>query len=188
MPEDTIATGGTFSDTGQLDDIRLELDAIVESQRRMNAAFGASEQLGRQFAKTMTTAFTGLAIQGKSFGDVLASLALSLSNLALGAAFKPLGGAFSSALQTLISGPALFSSSGIAAPVDFTMSSGASVSGLGGGGFAATDPFGGIAASGLIGPTITFNVSTPDADSFARSETQIAALLARSVAQGQRNL
>jgi lambda family phage tail tape measure protein len=35
---------------------------------------------------------------------------------------------------------------------------------------------------------VTFNVSSPDADSFARSQTQLAALLARTVAQGQRNL
>ena len=33
-----------------------------------------------------------------------------------------------------------------------------------------------------------FHVTTPDADSFRRSETQIAALLARAVGHGQRNL
>jgi hypothetical protein len=31
-------------------------------------------------------------------------------------------------------------------------------------------------------------VSSPDVESFQRSETQLAALLARAVAQGQRNL
>jgi hypothetical protein len=35
---------------------------------------------------------------------------------------------------------------------------------------------------------VTVNIATPDADSFRRSETQLAALLARAVAQGQRNL
>jgi hypothetical protein len=35
---------------------------------------------------------------------------------------------------------------------------------------------------------ITYNVTTPDADSFRRSEGQVAALLARAVAHGQRNL
>jgi hypothetical protein len=35
---------------------------------------------------------------------------------------------------------------------------------------------------------VVLNVTTPDADSFRRSETQIAALLARAVGQGQRNL
>ncbi len=35
---------------------------------------------------------------------------------------------------------------------------------------------------------IVFNVTTPDADSFRRSESQIAAMLARAVQLGQRNL
>ena len=38
------------------------------------------------------------------------------------------------------------------------------------------------------GINVTFNVTTPDLESFRRSETQLAALLARAVAQGQRNL
>jgi hypothetical protein len=38
------------------------------------------------------------------------------------------------------------------------------------------------------GVAVTFNITTADADSFRRSETQIAALLARAVGQGQRNL
>ena len=51
----------------------------------------------------------------------------------------------------------------------------------------------GLALIGLLALTggainVTFNVTTPDADSFRRSETQFAALLARAVAQGQRNL
>lgn len=36
--------------------------------------------------------------------------------------------------------------------------------------------------------TINFNVTTPDAPSFARSESQVAALLSRAAARGQRNL
>ena len=38
------------------------------------------------------------------------------------------------------------------------------------------------------GINVTFNVSTPDADSFRRSETQVAAMLTRAVSLGQRNL
>jgi phage-related minor tail protein len=41
-------------------------------------------------------------------------------------------------------------------------------------------------AGGAI--NVTFNVATPDVEGFRRSETQLAALLARAVAQGQRNL
>jgi phage-related minor tail protein len=46
----------------------------------------------------------------------------------------------------------------------------------------------GVRAGGTPSMSITFNVTTPDADSFRRSETQIAALLARAVAHGHRNL
>jgi phage-related minor tail protein len=46
----------------------------------------------------------------------------------------------------------------------------------------------GVRAQGQGAVAITFNITTPDADSFRRSETQIAALLARVVGSGQRNL
>jgi phage-related minor tail protein len=47
----------------------------------------------------------------------------------------------------------------------------------------------GVSASGSAGPAnITINIATPDIESFRRSETQVAAQLARAVALGQRNL
>ena len=39
---------------------------------------------------------------------------------------------------------------------------------------------------GLV--SVTFNVTSPDAESFRRSESQVAAMVARAVALGQRNL
>ena len=44
------------------------------------------------------------------------------------------------------------------------------------------------AQGGGAGVNVTFNVTTPDADSFRRSEGQIAAMLSRVVGRGQRNL
>jgi phage-related minor tail protein len=38
------------------------------------------------------------------------------------------------------------------------------------------------------GVNVTVNIVTPDAASFARSQSQIAALMARAVSRGQRNL
>jgi phage-related minor tail protein len=46
----------------------------------------------------------------------------------------------------------------------------------------------GVAAAGGSGQHITINISTPDAASFNRSQTQIAAMIARAAAAGQRNL
>jgi lambda family phage tail tape measure protein len=47
----------------------------------------------------------------------------------------------------------------------------------------------GVAASGASAASnITVNITASDVESFRRSETQVAALLARAVAHGQRNL
>ena len=46
----------------------------------------------------------------------------------------------------------------------------------------------GVAAQTGGAASITFNVTTPEADSFRRSESQVAAMVARAVAMGQRNL
>jgi phage-related minor tail protein len=46
----------------------------------------------------------------------------------------------------------------------------------------------GVQTNGGGAVQITFNIATPDAESFQRSQTQIAALLARAVGHGQRNL
>jgi hypothetical protein len=49
---------------------------------------------------------------------------------------------------------------------------------------------GSIAPNGALGggAQVTLNVSTPDAKSFLKSESQVAALLSRALAKGQRNL
>ena len=47
----------------------------------------------------------------------------------------------------------------------------------------------GVQAAGGARPVqVTVNIATPDADSFRRSEAQVAAALARAVARGQRGL
>ncbi|HEY0267017.1 MAG TPA: phage tail tape measure C-terminal domain-containing protein [Rhizomicrobium sp.] len=38
------------------------------------------------------------------------------------------------------------------------------------------------------GANVTVNITTPDAQSFQKSKSQVAAMLARAIAQGQRNL
>lgn len=44
------------------------------------------------------------------------------------------------------------------------------------------------AALGARGASVTVNITTPDAASFQKSKSQVAAMLARAIAQGQRNL
>src|SRR4051812_22935346 len=56
------------------------------------------------FARAMTQAFTQSAVGGKQFDDVLKSLALRISSMAVAAAFKPLASGLASGLGQLFSG------------------------------------------------------------------------------------
>ena len=171
----------------------------------------AASLQGRQFSSALVTAFDGIAVKGKGLGDVMKSLALSLSNMVLKAALKPLDQGFNSMLSGLFSGGALgfadggvfnqgmpvpFASGGvIQSPIAFPLGSGRT--GIAGeAGAEAIMPLTrgpdgrlGVAAQGMGSAlNVTFNVTATDADSFVRSESQIQALLARAVCQGQRNL
>ena len=166
---------------------------------------------GKQLSSALSTAFDGLAIKGKSLNDVFSTLALSLSKMTLQAAFKPLQDGLSGAISGLLSGggqafanggvfqggmPVPFASGGvIQSPIAFPLGGGQT--GIAGERGAeaivplarGTDGRLGIAQSGGgSGMNVTFNVQATDADSFARSETQLAAMLSRAVALGQRNL
>jgi phage-related minor tail protein len=170
---------------------------------------------GRQFSRALVSAFEGVAVQGKGVTDVLKSLSLSISRMALQAAFRPLDKAIGGLFQGLFSGgpfsgslpfarggvlsggvPVPFAQGGvISTPVTFPLNGG--VMGLAGErGPEAIMPLArgadgklGVQTAGRSsGVSVTFNVTTPDAQSFRRTETQIAAMLARAVGQGQRNL
>ena len=163
---------------------------------------------GNRFYSALGQSFSDLALRGKSFGDVLRSLALRLADIALKAAFKPLTGAIGGSLARLVTGaafahggvihrgmPVPFAQGGvIASPVTFPLAGGR-VGLAGERGAEAIMPLArgpdgrlGVQSSGASGISVTFNVTTPDAESFRRSETQIAAMLARAVGQGRRNL
>ena len=169
-----------------------------------------AEHLGRRFSASLVNAFEGIAVKGRSLGDVLRSLALSLSNMVVKAALRPLEQSFGNALAGMFGGATGFANGGafsqglpvpfarggvIQAPIGFPLANGRM--GLAGERGAeaimplARGPDGrlGVVASGGGTPiNVTFNVSATDADSFARSESQVAAMLARAVAFGQRNL
>jgi phage-related minor tail protein len=165
---------------------------------------------GRQFSRALVSAFEGVAVQGKGVTDVLKSLSLSISRMALQAAFKPLDRAIGGFVQSLFSGalpfangdvlrsgmPVPFAQGGvISSPVTFPLSGG-SIGLAGERGPEAIMPLArgadgklGVQTTGQSsGVSVTFNVTTPDAQSFRRTESQIAAMLARAVGQGQRNL
>ena len=184
--------------------VRIDAD-ISDLEEKLNEA----AKIGRQFGTALSNSLVDVALRGKGLSDVLRSLALRLSEITLKAAFKPLTDALGGALAGAFTGGVAFAKGGvvrsplpvpfaqggvIASPIAFPL--GGNRLGLAGerGPEAilplARGPDGslGVRADATGGPTITFNISTPDADSFRRSETQIAALLARVVGNGQRNL
>lgn len=142
-------------------------------------------------------------------GDVLRSLALRLSEIVLKTALRPLEQGFGNVLSGLLSGglgfakggvvqqglPVPFASGGvIRSPISFPLANGRH--GIAGERGAeaimplARGPDGrlGVAARAGGGTSVTFNVTAQDAQSFVRSESQVAAMLVRAVSLGQRNL
>jgi phage-related minor tail protein len=182
--------------------VRIDADT-----RELEQQLTAAAASGRQFGRALTGAFQGVAIQGKGLTDTVRALALSLSQIALKAAFKPLEQSFSGLLQNLLAGglnlggspasslPIPFANGGvISSPIAFPLGGGAT--GIAGErGPEAIVPLTrgsdgklGVKSTAAAGLNIVFNVTTQDAASFRRTESQIAAMLHRAVAQGQRNL
>jgi phage-related minor tail protein len=182
---------------------------VTADTSELESKLTSTTRLGRQFATTLVSAFDDIAIKGKNVGDVFKSLALNVSNLALKAALQPLTTGLASMFQSAIGGvtpfakggviaggtPVPFASGGvIASPISFPLAGGAT--GLAGEkGPEAIMPLTrgpdgrlGVATSGGAGQHITINIATPDAQSFNRSQSQIAAMIARAAAAGQRNL
>jgi phage-related minor tail protein len=184
--------------------IALDADtSALQSELRQAAS------LGRQFSNSLVGAFDSIAVKGKNVGDVLRTLALRLSEIVLKAAMKPLEQGFGNLVGGLVSGgigfagggavqrglPVPFAAGGvIQSPIAFPLAGGRM--GLAGErGAEAIMPLArgadgrlGVVARAAGGPQITVNVTTQDAESFVRSETQVAAMLARAVSIGQRNL
>lgn len=164
------------------------------------------------FGKSITTAFAKGIVEGKRFDEVLRSVGKSLTESLLKSALKPLQGSISNLLGSGIGsltgllGGGLGSGGGtlvapfadggvIASPSYFPLGRGLGL--MGERGAEAIMPLsrgpdgrlgvraGGAAARPL---SVTVQVSTPDADSFRRSEAQVAAAIARAVARGSRAL
>jgi phage-related minor tail protein len=193
-----------FDDPLETRTLRVSLDTS-QSLRALDDL----ERLGRRFSDTLTRAFVDLAVKGKGLDEVLRSLALSLSQLVLKAALRPLTDALGGLFANLASGGLGFAKGGVvqnALPVPFAQGgivnspiafplAGGRLGLAGERGAEAILPLArgadgrlGVAAQGGGSVSVTLNVTTPDAESFRRSESQLAAMVARAVALGQRNL
>src|SRR5581483_9482351 len=88
--------GGSF-DTQGIDMLNASMTSATQRTRDLQS--GANG-----FARAMATAFTQSVSGAKQFDDVLKSLALRLSNLALTQAFKPLASGILGGFDNLFSG------------------------------------------------------------------------------------
>jgi phage-related minor tail protein len=183
-------------------------EAMEKAERQANSLAVTTGGLSR----ALSQAFVGATVGGKQFDDVLKSVALRMSGLAVSAAFRPIASGISNGLNGLLSG--LFSGGNAASsvkaatgaikpfaaggvigtPTYFPLASG----GLGLAGEAGPEAIVplrrgadgrlGIAAGSATGANVTINISTPDADSFRRSEVYLTGQIARAVTRGQRGL
>jgi phage-related minor tail protein len=189
-----------------------EASALSEALIQIEARTASLALSADGFARAMTRAFNQSVSGGKQFDDVLKTLVLRLSNLAVTAAFKPLAAGIAGGLNQLFNG--LFGGSG-GANVAAAMGA---IKPFAAGGIIGTPTYfplmgGGAGLAGEVGPEailplkrgadgrlgvtadaartvthITVHIATPDAESFRRSETYLAGQIARAVARGQRSL
>ncbi|MGI9425180.1 MAG: phage tail tape measure protein [Hyphomicrobiaceae bacterium] len=190
---------------------------VTANTTSAKAEFKRLESVGMDFGKSLTRAFSDAVTGGKKLGDVIRSLAIELSQLTLKAVFAPLqktfinsiGDSFASLLTGSVpnakggtltarpSGamPVPFAAGGVVSAPTFFPMVGGRTGVMGERGAEAIMPLTrgpdgrlGVTAHEPAATTINFNVSAPDAESFLRSESQIAAMLSRVVSRGQRNL
>jgi phage-related minor tail protein len=166
-------------------------DVSVELQRVGDLADGV--------ARSLTNAFRGAIVDGRSLRTVLGDVSRAFADIALRAALKPVGLLVSGAVESLFNAanPALggarpFAKGGvIAAPTYFPLGRGLGVAGEAGP--EAVMPLArgsdgrlGVVAGGGGAVNVTFNVSSPDARSFLASEAEVSAMLLRAVKRGTR--
>jgi phage-related minor tail protein len=182
---------------------------MTDTQLSLNTAALRSEmeglsRLADSFGNKLVTSLASAVIHGRKLSDVFRSLMLSLANQALSSALRPLGnlvgnlfgGLFANARGNVIAGGRIqpFAAGGIInSPVLFPLRGGMGL--MGEAGPEAIMPLArgrdgrlGVRMAGAAAAQVTVNISTPDAESFRRSQGQVAAMVARAVARGQRNL
>ena len=166
------------------DDFRRELgDSTVELERIEDLAQGVS--------RSLSNAFRGAVVDGRSLNSVLSQVARSFADIALKAAFKPLGTLVGGAVESLFTSVKPFAKGGvIAAPTFFPHERGMGVAGEAGPEAILPLARGSDGRLGVAGGggavSVTFNVTASDARSFVASEAEVSAMLLRAVRRGAR--
>ena len=168
--------------------------------------------LSKSIGGGLRRAFDGLVFDGMKLSDALRQVAQSMAASVYNVAMKPvqeaLGGAIAGGMNGLLGGLFPFEKGGsftqgrvmpfarggvVSSPTTFPMRNGRGL--MGEAGPEAIMPLArgadgrlGVQAAGGGRPvSIVMNVTTPDVQGFARSQSQIAAQMARALARGDRN-
>jgi phage-related minor tail protein len=188
--------------TTEIDDLSIRVSADTSGAQ---AALRTLADDAQSFAGAITGAFRGAIIGGRDFDSVLRNLALRISSIALSSALRPISTGIGNALSSFLGG---FQDGGIvgggrvrpfadggviAAPTFFPVGNGVGLAGEAG--VEAILPLArgsdgklGVRSGAASPVVVNFNVTTPDADSFRKSEAQVTAMLARAVGRGRRGL
>lgn len=185
---------------------RRELDGVGGS---LSGATKDASSMTRSMSSSIRTAFQSVLVDGKSLGDALTKLGSSMSNAILNQAMQPVQSAVGGGVQSILSGVlgfskgAAFGAGRVAAfarggvvdgPTHFPMRGGVGL--MGEAGPEAIMPLtrgadgrlGVRTSGGSSAVNVTMNISSPDADSFRRSQSQVAAEMSRAIQRGRRNL
>ena len=209
LESDVSALEQTIGDASQV-------TAAFDSQLRgvQGALADTTRDLGnleRGFSGGLRRAFDGLVLDGMKLSDALSGLAQSMINTAYSAAVNPvmnhMGGVLADGLNSAVSSMMPFADGGaftqgrvmpfakggvVSSPVTFPMRGGTGL--MGEAGPEAIMPLSrgadgrlGVRTQGGGSVTVNMNITTPDAQSFQRSQGQVASQMARALGRGQRN-
>ena len=185
-----------------------QLQGVQESLAATTRDLG---NLERGFSGGLRRAFDGVFLDGLKLSDALGVVAKSMADTVYASAVTPvtshLGGLLAQGVNSAVSGMMPFAdgasfsqgrvmpfaSGGVVrSPVAFPMRGGTGL--MGEAGPEAIMPLSrgadgrlGVKASGGTSVNVTMNISTPNAQSFQRSESQIAAQMSRVMGRAQRN-
>lgn len=173
----------------RFEDFRSELsDVSVELDRIGDLADGV--------ARSLSKAFRGAVVDGRSLNSVLGQVASSFADIALQAAFKPVGTLVSGAVESLFQATNIALTKNakggvIAAPTFFPQGRGLGVAGEAGPEAIlplsrGSDGRLGVAGGGGGAVSVTMNITASDARSFVASEAEVSAALLRAVRRGAR--
>lgn len=202
--EDQLAAlDATMAETGAV--AQAFSSEISKMQTALQDSSKDAEVLSKGLSRGLKRAFDGLVFDGMRASDALEAVARSAVNTAYGAAMKPvtnhLGGLLGGALSGMFADGASFSQGRVmpfanggvvSGPTYFPMRGGTGL--MGEAGPEAIMPLSrgpdgklGVRSQGGGSVQVVMNISTPDAGSFQRSQSQIAAQMGRALSRAQRN-